>query len=130
MRTLSLAILVLLSACGKEEGYSLNLILKLPATLSKTSGRYEHFLKKVEYMNIKATREGESREYRFPPSQWETLQISDLPKPGSQEKLEIVVEIWDRKEDGFRRTFPILKGQGSTKDQDLKVTLTAQANIL
>lgn len=123
------AFVFLLLACGKETETSLNLLLKLPATLSRTSGRYESFLKTVEFMKVSVSREGQTKEYRFPPQQWEKLQISDLPNPESKEKLEITIEVWDRKADGFRRTFPILKGQGSTKDQELRIVLTPQINL-
>ena len=115
----------LLVACGKDTGVStqqfISLILQFPASIAKSSGRFESFLKRVEYMEVEVRNGGVVKTYRFPPAKWETLELSDVRIPQkSGEKLEIEIKVWDRREDGFRRTYPVLVGKKSFSFDEFK----------
>ena len=112
--------------------------LKLPAALSKSSGKYLAFLKRVEFLEVVAVTEGgETYEGAFPPFKWEALFIPPFPFPKTKsDKLKIKIKVWDKELDGYRRKKPVLSGEKEissdlfeTGSREIPITLKQNLEI-
>lgn len=123
MHNLFFVVLVFVfSGCGSEESALIELNVRFPASIAKNSKAYQKLLSRAESMQLSIqSKEGYTYENHFPPLQWETIVLPQMEFPKSQgDVLSIQVKVWDRKNDGTKRTYPVLVGKTSLKAKDLK----------
>jgi hypothetical protein len=104
-----LVLALALSGCGKEGAGLLELRIQFPDSLKKGGARYQRFLSQAEFMEIRIKSSGKDYENRFPPMQWESIQLPLVEADGKG--VDVVVRIWDRTKDGKQRNYPVLEGK-------------------
>lgn len=111
---------LLVAGCGGEGESPWLLHLKLPSSLSSSHARYQVFLSRMRYAELQfQTKGGGTTSLNLPPGQWETPLPPELGFPGDEKAvLHINVTVWDKKRDGFPRTYPALTGRKRVSAKD------------
>ncbi len=133
MRALALLLLV---ACGTmNEAHDLQLQLRVPLSLKRSSLRYQRFLDRVTSLEVEMETVKKGRVSRhnihFPVSRWEALFVPLAP---SQEVHEITVRVWDRDREGRPRSQPALVAQKrltqkERKERSVELILRPQVSL-
>lgn len=103
--------------CGKGDGF-LDLRIQFPDSLKKGGARYQRFLSRAEYLEIKLKSDGKEYENRFPPMQWESLVVPEFPI--SEKGVDVHVGVWDRTKDGTKRNYPVLEAKKKISKEEAK----------
>ncbi|MBY0369349.1 hypothetical protein K2X33_01600 [bacterium] len=104
-----------LSACGPQSQVGVTLGVRLPAALARGEARRVRFEQRVRYLSVRlVTRGGVSKEFQMPlPSHGQPLFLPPIGFPQDrQDRLQVLVQVWDRAASGEARAYPALVGTG------------------
>lgn len=109
---------VALTGCSRRQ--PITLTVKMPDGLSRGSARYQRLLERVVLLKIDySTKGGERQSQSIPAGDWTRLPAADIHFPqGSDDELEVKVELWDRNLDGAPRGLPAAKGRGTLRAEE------------
>ena len=97
---------------------------RLPTDLTSKLQRYDRFLSRVDYLliQLKST-EGYEAEFTYPPEKWDKIALPAMDFPLSEtDRLEVKVQVWDRKRGGEPRMYPALRGKKKIAASEMSLT--------
>jgi hypothetical protein len=119
--------LTFLGGCGSRdesntEKRQLTLHIELPKGLSQTKVRYEHFLSRVDFLEVFLRSKGGADLHRkIPKAEWKNILLSPVNFPKEpQDELRIKASVWDIKREGQPRGFAVLSGTKEISGQEME----------
>lgn len=118
--------LLLVSGCDSEisppqTGANLHLRIQLPAALRERPARWERFLARVRFLELRvwSAHTGEQRQF-FSASQWDKIELGKLSFPETpQDKLHVWASVWDFQADKQPRSYAVLTGKAHITAQEV-----------
>jgi hypothetical protein len=116
---------------GKDGETRIILHLKFPQAMSPSGKRFQEFLKRANYLEVKLkTKEGVSKTEKYSPDTWSNLQILGLDFPQRpNDELSIEVTVWDKSLENSPRNFPAFRGGNKLKAEQLSNNRSAEVWI-